>query len=87
MAGQQQPARAQDPAHLGHGQAGVRDGTQRERADHGVKGGVGERQRQGIGLAQVHRAAELSGIGEQGGAEVDTGQPDRDLENALFLYR
>jgi hypothetical protein len=72
---EQQPARAQDPAHLGDGLAVVGDRAQRERADHGVEAGVGKRQGESVGLAQVRVAAEpgrvLAGDGEHGRAEVD----------------
>jgi hypothetical protein len=54
---QQQSARAQHPDHLTDRAAFVGDRAQREGAHHRVEEGIGERQRVGVGLAQVDGAA------------------------------
>jgi hypothetical protein len=81
VVGQQQaPAGAQHPVHLGHRPALVGDRAQRERADHGVERGTRKRQFAGVGLAQVHGAAQLAGSVagelEHGRAQINPGQPD-----------
>lgn len=58
---QQEAAWPQHPVHLGDGAAFVGDGAQRERADHGAEGVIGEGQREGVGLTQIRRTAELTG--------------------------
>jgi hypothetical protein len=77
---QQEPGGAQHPVHLDDCAALVGDSAQRECADHGVETGIGERQREGVCLAEVHGTAEIAGPaareGEHGGAEVDSGQLD-----------
>jgi hypothetical protein len=77
---EQPPTRAEHPVRLGNGAAVIGDGAQRQGADDGVEGGVGERQSLGVSLAELDRQAEppgaVSGDLEHGGAQVDPGEPN-----------
>jgi hypothetical protein len=74
QAGYEPAAGTQDPGRLGQGPARVPGELEGVHAGHRVEGGIAERQRLHVAVAQVGLREALAGDAEQAGADVEAGR-------------